>query len=752
MPAKHLRCQESRLHPSLLDDFNTMNPTVRLCLVLHNHQPIGNFDGVIEQAYRDSYLPFLDVFEPYSDLKIALHTSGPLMLWLDEHHPEYVDRVKSLVAAGRIEIVGGPFYEPILTMLPSRDRVGQIRKYSHWLNNRFDTEVMGMWMPERVWESQLVRDLVPAGMRYTILDDFHFRAAGWTSEQLTNYFLTEDDGQVLRVFPGSERLRYLMPFAAPEETIEYCRNIAQAAPGSVLLFGDDGEKFGTWPDTHAHCYERGWLQSFFNALSANRDWLVTSTPTSVISETAAAGRVYLPDCSYREMTEWSLPVAQQAVYDDVVHHLQEDPHWPEVSQFVRGGYWRNFRVKYEEANEMYCRMLEVSRRLCEAQRTTADTAFLPQAEDHLYRGQCNCPYWHGAFGGIYLPHLRNATYRELIAADSLIEQATGRQAEWVEATSADYNHDLKPEVRLANDQMVAYLAPAKGGMMYELDIRAIQHNLLATMQRQPEVYHRKVVAGSSANQDTAASIHDRIVFKQEGLNERLYYDRFPRKSMLDHFFDLDTSLDSVVRTQATERGDFVALPFQAKLRRGAGKAQAQLRREGNAWGVPITLTKALTMTAGSDRLQVTYLLEGLPPGRPFHFAIEWNFAGMPAGADDRFFFDANGNSLGQLGSHLDIQNSNYLGLIDQWLGVSVQLSLNRLSGLWTFPIEAVSQSEAGFEAIHQSVCVMPHWIIQGDVAGRWSVSMDIVIAAEHEVNPRRLSEQTSERSAEYAST
>jgi alpha-amylase len=221
--------------------------------------------------------------------------------------------------------------------------------------------------------------------------------------------------------------------------------------------------------------------------------------------------------------------------------------------------------------------------------------------------------------------------------------------------------------------------------------------------------------------------------------------------MLDHFFDLDTSLAAVAQTQATERGDFVAMPFQAKLRRGAGKVQAQLRREGNAWGVPITLTKALTMTAGQDRFQVTYLLEGLPPGRPFHFAMEWNFAGMPAGADDRFFFDANGRSLGQLGNQLDLQGTNYLGLIDQWLGVSVQLTLNRPSGLWTFPIEAVSQSEAGFEAIHQSVCVMPHWIIQGDVAGRWSVSMDIVVAAEHDVNPRGCDESLATRPAEYVS-
>jgi 4-alpha-glucanotransferase len=715
-----------------------MNPSLRLCLVLHNHQPIGNFDGVIEQAYRDSYLPFLDVFEPFSQLKISLHTSGPLLLWLEERHPEYLDRVRDLVAAGRIEIVGGPCYEPILTMLPSRDRIGQIRKYTTWLNQRFDTDVRGMWMPERVWESQLIRDIVPGGMQYTILDDFHFRAAGWSDHQLTNYYLTEDDGQVLRVFPGSERLRYLIPFASPHETIAYCRQIAEAAPGSTLLFGDDGEKFGTWPDTQVHVYERGWLRNFFEALTQERSWLATSTPSEVIRTSPPTGKIYLPDCSYREMTEWSLPVEEQAIYDEVIHLLQETSYWTKTSRFLRGGFWRNFRVKYSEANEMYCRMLEVSRRLEESRRNSADEALLPQAEDHLYRGQCNCPYWHGAFGGIYLPHLRNATYRELIAADSLIERANGRDGAWVDIAAEDFDKDLLPEVRLANDQLIAYLAPSRGGMMYELDQRGVQHNLLATMQRRPEVYHQKVLGGTQSGTDGAASIHERIVFKQEGLQERLKYDLYPRKSFMEHFYDLDVPLEAIVRGEAMERGDFVAMPFQAKLRRGATKVQVQLRRDGNAWGVPITMTKAITMVAGSDRLQITYLLEGLPPGRPLHFASEWNFAGMPAGADDRFFFDEFGQQLGHLGTQLDALDITHLGLIDQWLGISAQFNFSRSTRVWTFPIEAVSQSEAGFEAVHQSVCVQPHWIVQGDVAGHWSVNIELSLAAQHEVQPVTL--------------
>lgn len=710
-----------------------MNSHIRLCLVLHNHQPIGNFHHVIEQAYRDSYLPFLEVFEPYEHLKIGLHTSGPLMLWLAEHHPEYLERLHALVVRDRIEILGGPIYEPILTMLPSRDRIGQIGKYRRWLQSRFECSIFGMWMPERVWESQLTRDIVPAGMQYTILDDCHFIAAGWTEDQLTNYFLTEDDGHVLRVFPGSERLRYLIPFAAPSETIEYCRSMAAKSPGATLLFGDDGEKFGTWPNTREHVYDRGWLRHFFDLLTQNRDWLITTTPASAINETEPAGNIFLPDSSYREMTEWALPVDRQIAYHSIIDELESDSRWPQIQQVVRGGYWRNFRIKYSEANEMYCRMLEVSRKLEFARRSQADRSVLARAEDHLYRGQCNCPYWHGAFGGIYLPHLRNANYRELIIADNLIERASGRAGEWVDVTTEDYDKDLYPEIRLTNDQLIAYFAPARGGMLYELDMRDAEHNVLATIQRRPEEYHSKVRHGSSSHGDNTSSIHDRVVFKQAGLDQRLTYDDHPRKSLIDHFYAVETTASDVRDGRAQELGDFVGNKYDAKLKRAAGKIQTQLQRQGRVGSTSVTITKGITLYSGSRALELTYIIENLPPGETYHFAVEFNFAGMPGGADDRFFYDSRAESLGHLGTTLDIDATDYLGLIDQWLGVNVQWTSNRPAGLWCFPIETVSQSEGGFELVHQSVCVMPHWLITGDRAGRWGVAMDLVLTNEHSI-------------------
>ena len=49
------------------------------------------------------------------------------------------------------------------------------------------------------------------------------------------------------------------------------------------------------------------------------------------------------------------------------------------------------------------------------------------------------------------------------------------------------------------------------------------------------------------------------------------------------------------------------------------------------------------------------------------------------------------------------------------------------AGIWTFPIQTVSQSEGGFELVHQSCAVVPHWEFIADESGQWSVRIDLSI-------------------------
>lgn len=708
-----------------------MTASVRLILTLHNHQPIGNFDGVFEAAYCDSYAPFLELLDEFPEVPVVLHISGSLLEWLTERHPEYIDRVRGLVARGQVELLGGPFYEPILASIPRRDRLGQMQAYKRHLEQTFATRVRGMWVPERVWEQSFAGDIAEAGIEYTLLDDTHFRNAGLHDDELHGYYLTEESGRLLKVFAGGERLRYLIPYADPYETINHCRSIAERFPNAVLIFGDDGEKFGVWPGSKDLVYRDGWLRRFFTALRENREWLNVTTMSETVDRVSPLGRIYLPDGSYREMTEWALPTERQTHFREMIRGQEQRHDWHRVKQFVRAGFWRNFLVKYPEANEMYSRMMQVSQRVEEASAGEVDPRALPLIEEarrELYRAQCNCPYWHGAFGGLYLPHLRNAVYSKLIAADTLLEEAAGRSGRWVDIKADDFNLDARKEIRLAGDRLVAYLAPSKGGHLYELDVRAVRTNLLATLNRRPEPYHDRIRqhAGQASHEGGGGvDPNGGVRFKQPDLDQKLQYDTWPRKSLVDHFLQPGLSREAFVNGHGG-LGDFTEGVYQSKLRRSDERVEACLWRDGYLGPYPVKVTKTVALDAGDgSTLDVTYLLENLPAGLPIHFAVEFNFAAMPAGPHDRYFYGEHGQSLGTLDTRLDTEPMSRIGLVDEWLGVDAALDSSEPASFWTMPIQTVSQSESGFELVHQSCAVIPHWQFQVPNDGCWRVRLSL---------------------------
>ena len=269
--------------------------------------------------------------------------------------------------------------------------------------------------------------------------------------------------------------------------------------------------------------------------------------------------------------------------------------------------------------------------------------------------------------------------------------------------------------------------PVEGGQIYELDVKSICHNLQAALTRRPEAYHRSVLRGPSSGDGGVSSIHDQVIFKQEGLDQRLGYDAWKRQCLVDHFFPAGVTPEEVARGSAEELGEFVLGTYESKLRRSEGRVQLQMTREGRVAGHLLHITKGVTLNAGAAVLEIAYLIENLPNDLHIHFAPEFNFAGLPSGADDRYFRDGEGNSQGQLGQQLDLANTTELGLVDQWLGIDVGLDFDRPTAIWTYPVETVSQSEGGFELVHQSVAVVPHWHLLPDINGCWSVTVKLSV-------------------------
>ncbi|MFH1699744.1 MAG: alpha-amylase/4-alpha-glucanotransferase domain-containing protein [Candidatus Zixiibacteriota bacterium] len=684
----------------------------KLAFALHNHQPVGNFSAVFEEAHNKCYAAFMELLKKYPELKISLHQSGILWDWQKQHHPEYFSAIGELVDRGQIELISGAFYEPILTAIPDRDKIGQINSLNSFLKNHFEVHARGMWLAERVWEPHLPKVINQCGLRFLPLDDTHFYFAGLREDEMYGSYITEEEGRNITLLPILKDLRYLIPFGTPEKIIEFLRNAAARHPGGMAVYADDGEKFGVWPGTFKHCYTDGWLKRFLNILNENSDWLEVVSLGQAVEENPPLGRVYLPSASYSEMLHWALPADGVAAFEEFENRLKECDLFYENERFVRGGHWRGFLTKYPESNLMHKKMLAVSKMLEEVSKLdNIDFERLAKARNFLYAGQCNCAYWHGVFGGLYLPHLRWAIYNKLIRAETILRQLCGREVFY---NFEDIDHDGFREVRLGNKELSITISPQKGGQIIDWSCHSSNINLVDCLARRREGYHKKLMEFRSSDQNTVTkSIHDLVAVKENGLERLLAQDKYLRRPLTDHFFQEGMELDSFFSGSYKELGDFVNGAFDPSFVESDDSYQLILSRRGNVWygdyHCPLKLDKEIIFPRHGNSIQVKYrLLQNSLEIMPVNFAVEFDFNLLAPEAENRYVLidGIRPHERSNLGAIDATGPASSISLNDENQQVGIQIISDKLGKIWRVPIFSVSISEEGFEKIYQGTSVL----------------------------------------------
>jgi 4-alpha-glucanotransferase len=174
-----------------------MSSPISLLFGVHAHQPVGNFPEVLADAHARCYRPFLQVLYRYPDFCFAMHISGWLLDYLVERYLADMDLLREMVSRGQVELFGAGNTEPVLAAIPNRDPLGQIKTFSDKLELKMGQRPCGGWQTERVWETSVIPALADCGIRYVIVDDYHFLCAGKTAAELQGYFTTEEDGRKL---------------------------------------------------------------------------------------------------------------------------------------------------------------------------------------------------------------------------------------------------------------------------------------------------------------------------------------------------------------------------------------------------------------------------------------------------------------------------------------------------------------------------------------------------------------------------
>lgn len=630
----------------------------KFVFVVHNHQPVGNFDHVIREAFEKSYKPFIDLVFSLGYPKLCFHFSGILYDWLLKNEPYYIEKIKEMVKRDQIEILSGGYYEPVLGVIPERDRISQIKKLNSFISEKFNFSPKGLWLTERVFNPTIPKTLASAGIEYTLVDDTHLLASGVDENEVNDCFITECDGNKIKLFTINHNLRYLIPYKEPYKTVEYINSFKDG----VFVMADDGEKFGLWPESYKLVYEEKWLYNFFETIKSSN---IEMTRFMDINHSIPKKLVYIPNTSYFELSQWALGAEDSNKIEDFRKNTPQD-----LKKFIRGGFFENFFTKYRQSNLIHKRSYYVS-------RLVSDN-YDSHAENFLHMAQCNCGWWHGVFGGVYLPHIRSAIYENLLKSQKIVFDKSSKK---ISLDITDIDMDGTDEIVIETKNNFFILSPSYGGSLTEFSSKNKFVNYSAVMDRKKEAYHLKPVK----------DINGRDI--SNNFNNLSNYDWHHRAILLDHFIDPSNTIDDFYSVKYGEQGDFIPQKYNCDVQFSDESAKVKFSRDGNVWSgdkkFDFSVSKNIMINNEKDGFSADYKLKNKSSSdENFSFVLELVF-----------FF-----------SSVDTAPFRELREITEYVFKdpvrgNVKINFSIPITLWLMPLDTVSNSEGGVEKTYQGSLV-----------------------------------------------
>ncbi|MFP3089814.1 DUF1926 domain-containing protein [Treponema sp. TIM-1] len=403
----------------------------------HNHIPYGTGHDEFERIYTNKLKPFISTLYHYPDIPAALHYSGVLLYWIERNHPEFFMIILDLISRKQIELLGGGFYEPMMTLLPLADKIGQIEMLTTYIRKQFGKRPQGCWLSGSAWEQSMAGVLNTCGMGYTFLEDALFNRAGIQDRDALWPCISEDQGKLVTVFPLSGRLQAELRHkkAAPvletffKEFFPDGKQLVSVFPELIFTGTEDPKN-----------YEAA-LHQFFEALSRAME-------TSI---------------------ELTLPTRFLKTHQDL-----EKAYFPSSAS-------RQFLITYPESNGIYSKMMFTHILI---NQLRGDKSRKRNAREELWKAQGYNAYDHAGNGGIYCNTLRNAAYKALLEA----EKTTREQGTFIPSLMI-FDFDLDGEAEyLFQDRNINYYIKTNGAGIFELDYLPKAWNYLATFARRREPY------------------------------------------------------------------------------------------------------------------------------------------------------------------------------------------------------------------------------------------------------------------------
>jgi hypothetical protein len=653
-----------------------MNRRISLVLGSHAHLPYGTGDDEFERAFWTQLKPFISTLYRYPGVQAVLHYSGVLLHWIERNHPEFFVLIEELVSRKQVELLGGGFYEPMMSIIPASDRISQIEMLTTYLRKQFGKRPQGCWLPGLVWEQSMVGTLHASGMTYTFLDEGQFTALGLSPLAPV---ISEDQGKIISVFPILSRFHERLGGENPSRILEEIRN--QVPPGGIVSVFPD--HFFAEDDSNAR------LSRFFEDLSREESIEFTA-PARLLK-------------NIRDLTKAYFPPSGICCEDPAVNPAGTPAGISAGAAGVPAMMPRQFLIAYPEANGIYSKMIFTHGLI---NQLRGDKSRKRAAREELLKAQGYDVFCHLGNGGIYRSALRKAVYRALLGA----EKITRDKGEFIPSLLAyDINLDGKEEYLFQEHTINCYVG-TRGAGVFELDYLPKTWNYLDTLSRRREPY-----AGPAKGGD------------EDGYQRGAFLDRLaPREFSLAHVLEgrfAGSRFCGVERYEAVSMDRFQEkAQFRLPPRDGVPFGRLSLEKTYHLKKDVLTVRYNFTNTgAVAEAFKFIPEIDLSFPGEGESFLRilkQRNGAKEPAGGNSgKTKFPGTAELSGVEGVELqDIKNETVIGLTP-----------DRPCDIWIRPVKTLCRIGGVIAEHYQAVCVMPVHEAALEPGGSWETAFKLRI-------------------------
>jgi len=259
------------------------------------------FRKVAKKCYFPTFSTVLDLINETKDsekpFRVSFGMSGPFLEQAIRYEPQLVEKLKTLVATGGVEILGGTYYHSLAGVFPGdkEEFIEQVKEHSALIKSVFGYETKVFENTEFIYNDTIAKIVESLGFEGFLTEGVE-SILGWRSPNyvysalgagrmkllLRHYKLTDDIG-----FRFSQKSWSEYPLMADKYV-----NWLSSTAGDLILLAMDIETFGEhhWADTGIFEF----LRALPKEIAKKKD-LSWALPQQIVRSVPASGAILIPE-------------------------------------------------------------------------------------------------------------------------------------------------------------------------------------------------------------------------------------------------------------------------------------------------------------------------------------------------------------------------------------------------------------------------------------------------------------------------